>query len=54
MLGSRSRVKDWIPDVPRDMSWLFSVAGVKQAVKEKVEDKKRWERKETLSSSTLC
>ncbi|XP_017288379.1 patatin-like phospholipase domain-containing protein 2 [Kryptolebias marmoratus] len=34
------RVKGWIPDVPRDMSWLLSVAGVKQPLKEKVEHKK--------------
>lgn len=35
-----SRLVDWIPDVPKDMSWLYGLAEdlYKQAWKDRVED----------------
>ncbi|KAF6721516.1 Patatin-like phospholipase domain-containing protein 2 [Oryzias melastigma] len=35
------RVKGWIPDVPRDINWLFGSAEVKQDLKVKAEDRLR-------------
>ncbi|XP_054898390.1 patatin-like phospholipase domain-containing protein 2 isoform X1 [Poeciliopsis prolifica] len=44
------RVRGWIPDVPRDMRWLFGVDASKQTLKEKLEREPRPPRLRRCSS----